>query len=85
MEGAESTSTRDARDACQVAQDFSWKRDAMDAILAKQVVEALAREIAKAHMHYQALETQKEGKYSLDKIESYSTLLESLLAPKSRA
>ena len=28
-------------------------------------------------------ETQKEGKYSLDKIESYFTLFESLLAPKS--
>ena len=28
-------------------------------------------------------EIQKEGKYSLDKIESYFTLFESLLAPKS--
>ena len=28
-------------------------------------------------------EDQKEGKYSLDKIESYFTLFESLLAPKS--
>ena len=28
-------------------------------------------------------ENQKEGKYSLDKIESYFILLESLLAPKS--
>ena len=28
-------------------------------------------------------ETQREGKYSLDKIESYFTLFESLLAPKS--
>ena len=28
-------------------------------------------------------ENQKEGKYSLDKIESYFTLFESLLAPKS--
>ena len=28
-------------------------------------------------------ETQKKGKYSLDKIESYFTLFESLLAPKS--
>ena len=28
-------------------------------------------------------ETQNEGKYSLDKIKSYFTLLESLLAPKS--
>ena len=28
-------------------------------------------------------ETQKEGKYSLDRIESYFTLFESMLAPKS--
>ena len=28
-------------------------------------------------------EIQREGKYSLDKIESYFTLFESLLAPKS--
>ena len=28
-------------------------------------------------------ETQREGKYSLDKIESYFTLFESMLAPKS--
>ena len=28
-------------------------------------------------------ENQKEGKYSLDKIESYFTLFESMLAPKS--
>ena len=33
--------------------------------------------------HYEKLdETQKEGKYFLDKIESYFTMFESLLAPK---
>ena len=30
-------------------------------------------------------ETQKEGKYSSEKIESYSTLFESLLAPRSNS
>ena len=55
MEGAESTTARDARDAHQAAQDLSWERDARDAALAKQVVEAVAREMAKAHTHYQAL------------------------------
>ena len=30
-------------------------------------------------------ETQKEGKYSLGEIESYFTLFESLLAPKSKS
>ena len=43
------------RDACQAAQDLSWKRDARDATLVKQVAEAVARGMAKAHAHYQAL------------------------------
>ena len=174
-EGAES-----AHDACHADRNLSWEREARDAALARQVVEAIAREIAKAHAHYQALlnersaaakptslkmtsgalgvkvmdlfdwtkdkaicqrwqmwsekarhalkalegdsektkishfhhwvdregmaqieswknsktliseedyekleENQKEGKYSLDKIETYFTLFESLLAPKS--
>ena len=54
-EGAKSTSTRDARDAHQAAHDLSWERDARDSTLAKQVMEAIAREMAKAHAHYQAL------------------------------
>ena len=33
--------------------------------------------------HEKLEETQKEGRYSLDRIESYFTLHESLLAPKS--
>ena len=55
MEGAESTTARDARDAHQAASNLSQERDARDATLAKQVVEAVARKMAKAHMHYQAL------------------------------
>ena len=51
-EGAESTTTRGAKHTHQAAQDLSWERDAA---LAKQVVEAIAREMAKAHVHYQAL------------------------------
>ena len=34
---------------------ISARREARDATLAKQVVEAVAREMAKAHVHYQAL------------------------------
>ena len=41
--------------ACQAARDLSWEREARDAALAKQVAEAVAREMAKAHVHYQAL------------------------------
>ena len=33
----------------------AWREEARDAALAKQVAEAIAREMAKAHMHYQAL------------------------------
>ena len=42
-------------DAHQAARDLSQEREARDATLAKQVVEAIAREMAKAHVHYQAL------------------------------
>ena len=42
------------RDACQAACELSWEREARDAALAKQVAEAIGREMAKAHTHYQA-------------------------------
>ena len=45
----------DARDAHHTAHDLSQEREARDATLARQVAEAIAREMAKAHMHYQAL------------------------------
>ena len=41
--------------AHQAAHNLSWEREARDATLAKQVAEAIVREMAKAHMHYQAL------------------------------
>ena len=43
------------QDACHAKRDLSWEREARDTTIAKQVVEAIAREMAKAHMHYQAL------------------------------
>ena len=43
------------RDVCQAARDLSQEREARDAALAKQVAEAVTREMAKAHAHYQAL------------------------------
>ena len=179
-ERALGNSTLSPWDACQANRDLSQEREARNAALAKQVAEAVAREMAKAHVHYQSLlnerstaamptslkmtsralgfkvmdpfdwtkdkatyqrwqmlsekarhaleamegdsektkisyfhhwvdsegmaqikswknsktlisqedyekleENQKEGKYSLDNIESYLTLFESLLAPKS--
>ena len=41
-------------DACHVNRDLSWEREAWDAALAKTINEAVAREMAKAHAHYQA-------------------------------
>ena len=43
------------QDACQAAGNLSQERESRDAALAKQVVEAIAREMAKAHVHHQAL------------------------------
>ena len=43
------------RDTHQFNRDFSWDREARDAALAKTIAEAVAREMAKAHVQYQAL------------------------------
>ena len=49
------------RKACHTNQDLSQEREAQDATLAKQVVEAIAREMAKAHTHYQALLNERSA------------------------
>ena len=43
------------QDARQAAGNLSWERQARDTALAKQVAEAIAREIVKVHTHYQTL------------------------------
>ena len=43
------------RDAHHANRDLNQEREARDATLAKQVLETVTREMAKAHMHYQAL------------------------------
>ena len=42
-------------DTCQSNRDLSQDREARDAALAKTIAEAVAREMAKAHVYYQAL------------------------------
>ena len=42
-------------DACHTNSDLSWEREARDTALAKTITEAVAGEMAKAHVHYQAL------------------------------
>ena len=50
------TSPQDAhRDACQSNRDLSWDHEAWDVALAKTIAKAVAREMAKAHAHYQAI------------------------------
>ena len=43
------------QDACQTNRDLSREREAQNAALAKTIMEAVAREMAKAHVHYQVL------------------------------
>ena len=43
------------QDACQTNRDLSQEGEARDATLAKTIAEAVAREMAKAHAHYQTL------------------------------
>ena len=48
--------TNSPRDACQDSRrDLSRDREARDATLAQTITEAVAREMAKAHAHYQAI------------------------------
>ena len=42
-------------DACQSNRNISRDQEARDAALAKTITEAVTREMAKAHAHYQAL------------------------------
>ena len=48
------------QDAHQAACDLSQEREARDATLAKHIAEAVAREMAKAHVHYQALLNERD-------------------------
>ena len=52
---ASAKSITSPQDAHQTNRDLSWEREARDATLAKIIAEAVAREMAKAHAHFQAL------------------------------
>ena len=54
-EGALGDSITSRQDAHHTNRDLRWEREARDSALAKQVAEAIAREMVKVHMHYQAL------------------------------
>ena len=48
-------------DAHHMNRNLSREREARDTALAKQVAEAIAREMAKAHVHYQALLNERSA------------------------
>ena len=53
--------TQSPPDAHHTNRDLSQEREARDAALAKQLAEAVAREMAKAHTHYQALLNERSA------------------------
>ena len=53
-EGATADLTR-PREAHQTNRDITWEREARDATFANQVAKAVAREMAEAHVQYQAM------------------------------
>ena len=60
-EGALGDSITSPWDAHHTNCNLSWEREARDVALAKQVAEAIAREMAKAHMHYQTLLNERDA------------------------
>ena len=60
-EAASTESTTSSQDACHANRDLIQEREARDTTLAKQVVEAVTREMAKAHMYYQALLNERSA------------------------
>ena len=51
-QSASTESITSPHDAHQTNRDLSQEREAWDTALAKTIIEAVAREMAKAHAHY---------------------------------
>ena len=61
-ETAATSENNDPQDGCQDSQrDHSQDQEARDAILTQTIAEAVAREMAKAHAHYQAILNEKSA------------------------
>ena len=60
-ESASAESFTSPKDACHTNRDLSQETQAWDAALAKTIAEAVAREMAKAHVHYQALLNERSA------------------------
>ena len=60
-ESASTESINSPQDAHHTNRDLSWEREAWDTALAKTITKAVAREMAKAHAHYQALLNERSA------------------------
>ena len=60
-EPASAKSITSPQDACHTNRDLSQEREARDTALAKTITKAVAREMAKAHVHYQALLNERSA------------------------
>ena len=58
---ASAKSITSPQDSPQTNRDLSWERETRDAALAKIITKAVAREMAKAHAHYQALLNERSA------------------------
>ena len=58
---ASTVSITSSHNAHQTNQDLNWEREAWYTALAKTIAEAVAREMAKAHVHYQALLNERSA------------------------
>ena len=60
-ESASAESITSTQDAHHTSRDLSQEKEAWDTALAKTITEAVAREMAKAHAHYQALLNERSA------------------------
>ena len=60
-EGAAGGDLTSPQDACHTTRDLSHERELKDTALAKQVAEAIAKEMTKAHVYYQALLNERSA------------------------
>ena len=57
--GKDKTKDGETAASSETNRDHSWDQEARDATLAKTIAEAVAREVAKAHVQYQAIANEK--------------------------
>ena len=76
---ASTESITSPREVCQTNRDLSWEREAWDTALAKTITKAVTREMAKAHVHYQALLNERSTPVIPTSLEVTSGLMVSRL------